>query len=34
MLAVFMQPDSSLVEDEYAPILNVEEKWNLHYQVS
>lgn len=33
MLAVFMQPDSSLDEDEYAPTLTVAEIWDLHNQV-
>lgn len=33
MLAVFMQPDSSLDEDAYAQSLNVAEKRYLHYQV-
>lgn len=34
MLAVFMQPDSSLDEDEYAPTLTVAGMHNLHHQVS
>ncbi len=33
MLAVFMQPDSSLDEDEYAPTLTVSEIRDLHNQV-
>ena len=33
MLAVFMQPDSSLDEDEYAPVLTVAENRDLRNQV-
>lgn len=34
MLAVFMQLDSSLDEDEYDLTLNIAEMRNLHHQVS
>ena len=34
MLAVFMQPDSSLDEHEYALALNPADMCNLHHQVS
>lgn len=33
LLAVFMQPDSSLDENEYAPTLNVSEMHDSYRQV-
>lgn len=33
ILAVFMQPDTSLDENEYAIILNPAEMSHLHYQI-
>lgn len=33
MLAVFLQPESSLNEEEYDPTLKVAEMPNLHHQV-
>ena len=34
ILAVFMQPDSSANEDEYALTLTMKNPSNLHHQIS